>query len=85
MSTETWWTRQPAWKRPGWVDPRELPHLWLSLEGAWFNDYVLPSSDLPSLIEDWAAGRLGTFNHVALTVEWRDESGSAEIRAKFGI
>jgi hypothetical protein len=55
------------------------------LEGDWFHDYVLPSSDVPSLTKEWAQGRLGTFNDVTLTVTWSDESGSAEIRAEFGI
>jgi hypothetical protein len=85
VSTDTWWTRQRGWKRPRWVDPQELPHLWLSLEDGWFNDYVLPSGDVPSLTDEWADGRLGTFNHATLTVGWRDETGSAEIRAAFGI
>jgi hypothetical protein len=50
-----------------------------------FHDYVLPAYDVPSLVDSWSKGVLGTFNDCTMTVEWLDDARSAETRATIGI
>ncbi|MDT4893691.1 MAG: hypothetical protein QOE97_2726 [Pseudonocardiales bacterium] len=55
------------------------------LPGGAFHDYVLPADDIPSLLDSWGAGPLGTFNGETLTVEWLDQPGSKRIRTEMGV
>ena len=51
-----------------------------------FHDYVLPRVDVASLTEEWADGRLGTFNGCELTVEWLDPDESLRVKVDdFGL
>lgn len=86
VSTETWWnTHGHLWWRKN-SDPAELPHLWMVMPDGTFHDYLLPRDDVASLTEEWADGRLGTFNSCELTVEWLDPDESLRVKVDdFGL
>jgi hypothetical protein len=85
VQTQTWWTTTGHlwWRR--FREPRELPLVWVLLPDGQFHYYVLLEQDVPSLVDDWGRGRLGTFNDVELVVDWLDEAGSARVREELGL
>lgn len=85
IETETWWTTTGRLWWRHFSAPLELPHLWMKMPDGRFDDYVVLDTDLPTMVADWARGRLSGFDFGELDVDWLDESESARIRQLVGV